>query len=73
MAGIVGFGADAVGLLHKDPVAGIDAAAHDEIGCHGRFAVGGHTQDDAPAGIGIAVQAPGHGLGFVDVHSDSSE
>ena len=37
----------------KHPVAAVGAAAHDEVGHHGLFAVGGQAQHNAAAGIGL--------------------
>ena len=54
--GVKGLGTDAVGGLHKHPVAGIFAAAHNEIGDHSLRPVGRAAQYDAPAGIGIGAQ-----------------
>ena len=71
-AGVKGLGADAVRLPDKDPVAAVDAAAHDEVGGNGFFAVGGYTQHNAPAGVGVAGEPLGHGFDFVDVHLVSS-
>ena len=65
---IVGLGADAVGLDTEDAVTAVDGAAHDEVGSNCLRAVGGDAQHDAAAGIGIAVQALGHGLDLVNVH-----
>ena len=67
--GVEGLRADAVRLLNEDPVPGIDAASHDEIGGHGGLAVGGDPQHNAPAGVGVAAEALGHGLYFVNIHS----
>ena len=56
---IIGLGADAVGGLHKHTVAGVLAAAHDEVGNDRLGVVGGAAQHDAAAGIGIALQQLG--------------
>ena len=60
--GVGGFGADAVGLLRKDAVAAVDAAAHDEIGNDSLLAVGALADDDAPAGVAVARQV------LLDIH-----
>ena len=69
LGGVIGLRPDAVGLLHKDAVAAVGAAAHDEVGGHGALSVGGLTQDDAPAGIGIGGQLFPKQAGFIDVHA----
>ena len=64
----MGLRADAVGLQGKNAVAGVDGAAHDEVGGHGLGAVGSDPQDDAPAGISVGCQLFGQIADLVDVH-----
>ena len=66
LGGIVGLGADAVLGDGKDAVAGIFAAAHDEIGDDSGLAVSAAAQNDASAGVGIAFQGLGE-VQFVHV------
>ena len=65
---IVGFRTNAVGFLNEHTVAGIDASAHDEVGGHSGLSVGSDAEDDATAGICIAIQALSHGFGFINIH-----
>ena len=66
--GVVGFGADAIRLLNEHTVPGVDASAHDKVSSHGSLSVGGSTQNNASAGVGVAIQPLSHGLGFVNIH-----
>ena len=56
LGGVKGLGADALILLHKNTVAAVDAAAHDEVGDDAIVAAGALSQQDAPAGIGIVTK-----------------
>ena len=51
--------ADAILGDREDAVAGVFAAAHDEVGGNGVLVVGAAAQDDAAAGVGIALQQLG--------------
>ena len=57
-------GTDAVLCLHENPVSGVFASAHDEIGRHGALTVGTSAQENAPAGVGIGPQQGGEKLCF---------
>ena len=62
---VEGLRANALPLLHKHAVAAVHAAAHDEVGHHGPFAVGALADDDAPAGIGRRADGLACGLNHV--------
>ena len=53
LALVKGLGADAVGRLLKDPVPGVDTAAHDEVDRHRPLSVGAAAQGNTPSGVGI--------------------
>ena len=56
LGGIKGLGADAGTVLHKNPVPGIRASAHDKVCDHSLGAVFRSTEDDASAGITVLLQ-----------------
>ena len=67
-AGIVGLGTDAVRLKLEYTVAGIHAAAHDEIGSNRLLAIRGNAQNDTAAGIGVGGKLFFQTADFIDIH-----
>ena len=69
LALVEGAGLDTVGGGLKDPVAAVDAAAHDEIDDDGLFIVSAAAQQNAPSGVGMGGQ---QGVEIKIVHREFS-
>ena len=67
-AGVEGLRIEGPVPLHKYAVAGVVAAAHDEVGRDGLPAVGGLADEDAPAHVGVAGNQGLDVVDAIDVH-----
>ena len=67
-AGVEGLRIEGPVPLDEDPVPGVVAAAHDEVGRDGLGAVGGLADEDAPAHVGVAGNQGLDVVDAIDVH-----
>ena len=72
LGGVEGLGEQRAVPLDEHAVAAVPAASHDEVGGDGLFAVGRLADDNAPAGIGVAVQTGMERDRLINVHTISS-